>query len=195
MIASNIFKRPDKPAFMNVKSRDDFKLPTKKHSQEVFFVDKSTECHVTRCDVAERMVDYASPFGEVLEPSAGTGNIVHALLNYGVHCERITMVEKHIALASKLEQRFENKINVVNQCFLQFADEVNIKFDTIILNPPFRPIKHHVKAAQTLLNKGGRIVLLSPTTFTQEGFELIEALPENTFATTKVKTHILMYQN
>lgn len=179
---------------MAIKVRSEHELTTSKYSNEVVFVDKYTECHVTPIDVAGRMVKYASPLGDVLEPSAGTGNIVQALLEYGISPEQITSVEKHTDLASRLKKRFDNKVAVFNQCFLQFAQEIEMRFDTIIMNPPFRPIKHHVEAAQTLLKNNGRIILLSPVSFEKEDFTLIEELHEHTFATTKVKTHILEYQ-
>lgn len=48
-------------------------------------VDRATECHVTPAGVAARMARYLGPTGDylTLEPSAGTGALIKALLASG----------------------------------------------------------------------------------------------------------------
>lgn len=193
MIDSSVYRRPDKPKFIAVRERTAINLDIPKTSCEIIKVDKQTECHVTPSLESLRMVEYASPYGDVLEPSAGTGNLVHALIQYGINPNRITAVERHVKLAESLGKRFDNKVNTINQCFLEFAQSTNKRFDTIVMNPPFRPVKKHVEAAINLLKKGGTLVVLVPESFDREGFSLLEKLDGKTFSTTSVKTKILEY--
>ncbi len=191
---ASVYTRPNKSKFIECKQREDFELATTRiKAPKVITVDKSTECHVTPPDVCKRMVQYASPFGDVLEPEAGTGNIIQALVEYGISFDSITAVERHVSLVNVINERFDNKVRAINSCFLEYAANTDKRFDSILMNPPFRLDLKHVQAAISLLKPNGVIVFLVPSSFEEGDFELIESLSEQTFATTKVNTKILRH--
>ena len=75
----SVYSRPNKPkrAYTDRLERVPERVPDLPSLVEV---DTATECHVTPADVAARMVDYLGAVqGVVLEPSAGTGNLLNAL--------------------------------------------------------------------------------------------------------------------
>ena len=95
-----IYNRPAKPLFTTVtRRRDPAPLATLDLAAPIA-VDKATECHVTPSDVAARMVRALGPCGDImtLEPSAGTGQLVRALLEAGQSKFEICQVERHHAL-------------------------------------------------------------------------------------------------
>ena len=191
----SVYTRPAKPLFVATKRREDFAPLPKPGAVEIVTDDKATECHVTPDDVAARMVRYLGPVGDylTLEPSAGTGQLVRALLASGHSDCELTMVERHIKLASGLHQYGP----VINRCFLEYADEVRgkVQFPRIIMNPPFSQVRKHIAAALSLLGKGGHdqatLVALVPITFNHDEAEHMETLPPDTFATAAVHTKII----
>lgn len=171
---------------------------------EIVTVDAATECHVTPDDVARRMVDYLGDVGDfmTLEPSAGTGQLVRALLASGHSPCELCAVERHTKLAGSLHQidGFAGA-GVVNACFLEWAEEYKgrASFPRIIMNPPFKKVKAHICAALSLLNRGGHdrpavLVALVPVTFEHDAAEHLETLPETTFSTAKVRTKIIRFE-
>ena len=155
-------------------------------SPSVVEVGAGTECHVTPPEVAARMVDYLelSPDLSVLEPSAGTGNIIDALKGH----KNITAVELNYSLCKILR----NRINPIQQCFLEYAAEPR-SFDRVIMNPPFKKIKAHINAALNCLAPGGLLIALVPITY--DGGEVIETLSNDTFAHARVNTKIVRIYN
>ena len=98
----------------------------------------------------------------VLEPSAGTGNLIRALPP-GCH---VTAVEKNLSLAQGLKSVFgRNAIQgtIFALDFLEFGEkEGTVKYNRIVMNPPFEngaDIKH-IQHARTFLAPGGRLVAL-----------------------------------
>lgn len=194
-----MYSRPKKPMFIPVTSRDEPKALEDFKAPEIITVDRATECHVTPMDVALRMVGYLGPAGDylTLEPSAGTGQLAKALISTGHSSCELTMIERHINLASKLYAIGPT----INCCFLEYAEEVKgqAEFPRIIMNPPFSACKKHIRAAVSLLGKGGhqepaRLVALVPITFEMDGAEELERLPQDTFATAKVHTKIIRFE-
>lgn len=177
------------------KARQQFAAPSI-NVPEVVAVDKATECHVTPPDVARRMVEYLGPQGDflTLEPSAGTGALVDALLASGHSPNELTMIERHNSLASNLH-RYGG--GVINGCFLEYAVEARgkVEFPRVIMNPPFRSVRAHFDAAMNLLGRGGHdvatLVALVPVTFEDDRATTLELLPVNTFAAAKVYTKIV----
>jgi hypothetical protein len=197
----SVYKRPNKPRTLTVNKREgapDLVLPDK---TEIVTVDRATECHVTPPDVAQRMVSYLGPVGDFLtmEPSAGTGNLIQALYDSGHSRYELVAIERHTKLCSEIIKRFSGKYynDPINRCFLEYAQEAagKIQFPRIIMNPPFRQVKQHVKAALTLLGPGGHdvatLVALVPITFEHPDAETLEQLPDDTFSTAKVRTKII----
>lgn len=171
--------------------------------------------------IAARMVELAEIEGghKVLEPSAGTGNLLAAIKarpHKGPNGCTVTAVEINQALARSLEP-FANTIQCAD--FLEWApepmhdesqngelfaepDSLYAKpagFDRIVMNPPFAQgsdIKH-IRHALTMLNEGGRLVAICANgPRQQEQLQPLadhwEELPEGTFAGTGVRAALLV---
>jgi len=194
----SLYARPDKPKFSVLhfckREKTVDLLPEK---PVVLSVDARAECHVTPPDVALRMVTYAGlddPDALWIDPSAGTGNLLQAMLDSGVSAEQITAIEINFSLNEHLKKRFP--LSLVHLCCcLDFSHLGRHRsgFKKVVMNPPFSRVKAHVSAAVEMLSVGGTLVALVPVTFDLEGFELIETLPPDTFATAKVYTKIVRY--
>lgn len=187
---------PRPPGRLTAKQRGKVELPPFDPPAAPVIVDKATECHVTPPDVAARMVGYLGRAGDfhTLEPSAGTGALVRALLESGHSKRELCQVERHAGLAAGLAQYGP----VINRCFLEWADEVRgkVEFPRIIMNPPFSQVRAHIRAARSLLGRNGhseppRLVALVPSTFEAEGADVLENLPDTTFAAARVRTKII----
>lgn len=172
-------------------------------------VDVVTHCHVTPAEVSALMVDTleAPTDALTLEPQAGTGNLIQSLLESGHSINEIVAVERHITLAQGIEKRFSHlgdtntaeaqHFNVINECFLDYAATAQgkIEYPRILMNPPFKQVRAHMKAALSLLGKAGHddaiLVALVPITYQHEEAELIDTLSNDTFALAKVNTKII----
>lgn len=193
-----VYRRPGKPARLQVRRRDDFAPPSAAPVAQVVAVDRATECHVTPPDVAARMVGYMGRRGDflTLEPSAGTGALVQALLDAGHSRYELCMVERHTGLAAQLHRLGP----VINRCFLEYAQEARgkVEFPRVLMNPPFSKVRQHIAAARSLMGDGGHdcppvLVALVPITFEDPAAELLEVLPESTFQLAKVRTKIVRF--
>ena len=197
----SVYTRPEKPMFVSVQRRTCPTLPQAPEIAEMIaeplVIDKASECHITPPDVARRMVEYLGPAGDyaTLEPSAGTGALVSALLASGHSKGEITAVERHYKLAAKVATL---GVPVIQECFMGYAERVRgkVAFPRIVMNPPLSKVRRHIKAALTLLDQSGHrepatLVALAPVTFAHEGAEELEVLPENTFSTCVVRTKII----
>lgn len=198
---SSVYARPDKPRFMETYFRGRYKVKSDSFQiSNPIELDKATECHVTPLTVAKRMVEYSEVRNNsVLEPSAGTGNLIQALLNDGN--SEITAVEKNPELSRYLTNNFEN-IETINMCLLNYANSYDRKkFPRIIMNPPFREVKKHISSAFSLLGLNGHfsanntgpatLVALVPSNFDYPDAVTMERLNRNTFSTTSVMTKII----
>jgi 16S rRNA G1207 methylase RsmC len=99
------------------------------------------------------------PGMSVLEPSAGSGNIVSALIEEG-GCT-ITAVEINSKLCNYLRENFTTIKNVINDDFFNCNGSLGM-FDRVVMNPPFDKgidIKH-IQLALTFLKPGGALVAL-----------------------------------
>jgi len=125
-------------------------------------------------DLARRMVQAAGDTWiigrRVLEPSAGTGNILQAVWNAttGCDCVRVVAVEINQQLADRLRENRNKRLYANDQTFdIRCGDFLECngdlgKFDAILMNPPFangQDIKH-IKHAITFLKPGGRLVAI-----------------------------------
>ena len=170
-------------------------IETTPDSYQPVFVHRGTECFVTPGNVSQRMIRYlGTNINRLLEPQAGTGNLVDAALGNGFSPSQLTVIERDYTLVEALVSRFYDRNIVVNHtCFLSFASETKDKFDGIVSNPPFKSVVAHIKASIGLLCEGGILVALVPLTFQMEGFEELETLPSDTFAFINVSTKIVRY--
>jgi len=192
----SVYSRPNKPMSIPVQRRHSVEIKPQV-LQEPIIVDRESECHVTPLDVARRMVSYLGSQGDylTLEPSAGTGALVSALLASGHSRAEICTVERHHKLAGEVRKL---GVPVIQECFLDYAARVRgkVEFPRIIMNPPFSQVRKHVKAALSLLGRNGHaeapvLVALVPITFEHDAAEVMETLPADTFATCHVRTKIV----
>ena len=138
-------------------------------------------------DLAARMVEELGiEAGDVvLEPSAGTGNLLTAIMNDDT-ARAVVAVEINATLADRLRREYP-LTDVHNFDFLTY--ERSSKVDRIVMNPPFQngdDIKH-IKHALTMLKEGGRLVALCANGPRQRDqlmplCQLWEDLPAGTFA-------------
>lgn len=190
----SMYSRPDKPLYVPVPKRDwRERTVTAEALAQPVTVHAATECHVTPAHIAGRM---AALLGEltgvdVLEPSAGTGNLARAVLAAGADPGRLVMVELHCQLAAGLCSIGP----VENRDFLEWTSEhSNRRFGRIIMNPPFSRVRAHMSAARSLLAPAGVLVALVPVTYSAPGFEDVDLLPPDTFSTAKVHTKIIRFE-
>lgn len=94
---------------------------------------------------------------EVLEPSAGTGNIANALRAAGCVPACVEVSELHCSVLRACGH------DVVHADFIQWA-QAAAQFDRIVMNPPYSEGRWqaHVEAAAALLAPGGRLVAVLP---------------------------------
>lgn len=188
-----LYTRPAKPLVIPVTRRQ---APEPMEAREIaapLILSRETECHVTPPDVAERMAALMGHPGEelTLEPSAGTGALLNALLDAGAKPANLYAVEREQSLARGLNRL---GCSVYNDCFLAWSERVagQFEFSRIIMNPPFRQIRKHMDAALSLL--GGdeaQLVALVPITYEHPQAVTAEELPAGTFSTTQARTKII----
>jgi phospholipid N-methyltransferase len=185
---ASVYTRPNKPTKTAVKTRQKADI-TPIEVAKPTFVGADTNCFVTPPDIAKRMVKYLSPESLVLEPSAGTGNLIHALIEYGHPITNILAIERSYEIWKALKTRFFD-LPGHNQDFLEYNQK---KFDFIITNPPFSrgSAKKHIQKSQSLLNPGGVLIALVPVTL-DIGNQL-ETLPSGAFEATAVSTKLIEY--
>lgn len=118
-------------------------------------------------ELAARMVELAEIIPaagvRILEPSAGTGAIISALIaDVGMSLQRaeLVAVEHNTAIASTLKHRFP-AVKVRNADFLDCNGDLGT-FDRILMNPPFANAEDikHIKHAMGFLKPGGRLVAI-----------------------------------
>ncbi|MGS2811536.1 hypothetical protein [Nocardia sp. MW-W600-9] len=145
----------------------------------------------------------------VLEPSAGDGALVRAVLEANPHV-RVTAVEPDPERAAGIGG--DPRVTVVVATFEQFAMTAVPMFSAVVMNPPFalpdRPTvwMDHLYAAWDLLLEGGQLLAIAPGNYvfrTERKFRAMrefiaehgdhEELPADAFATsgTKVNTVLL----
>lgn len=188
----SVYQRPNKPRTMARPRRlDEHEGPIiERPIHEPLVLSKGSECYVTPPDVADLMADYAQVNGRcVLEPSAGTGNLVRAVQECGA--SGVVAVEREGALVGHLRNNFDG-IDIVRGCFLEWAAATGKRFDRVVMNPPFRPCKAHVEAARALIDSNGLLVALLPVTF--KGGEELERLPDDTFPGIRVNTKLVVFE-
>ena len=167
----------------------------------------------TPSELAARMVEEAdiSPEHRILEPSAGTGNILTAIRARDREslfdaAGEVVAVELNPGLAQHLTIRFSGA-TVIQGDFLEQNGNLGT-FDRILMNPPFEhgaDIKH-IQHAIHALNPGGRLVAicangprqqatLKAMAETSGGW--YEELPAGTFADqgSNVNTALLVIEN
>jgi protein-L-isoaspartate O-methyltransferase len=150
-------------------------------------------------DLARRMVELAEiqPDNRVLEPSAGTGSLVDAILRRAAASQgvRLVAVERVQSLAQDISGRFQMSCQCAD--FLSCNGNLGT-FDRVVMNPPFSNAEDvkHIRHALTFLRPGGRLVALCAngprqTAQLQPIAERWEELPTGTFGGTGVRAVLL----
>jgi predicted RNA methylase len=140
---------------------------------EVLDPKKELQFYPTPPDLCRRMTDAAGILAgrRVLEPSAGTGNIVRAIFNAatGADCVKVVAIEIEsrfvdILAEQRLKTVYANESNfaIINADFLTYSGDLGL-FDAVIMNPPFRKGQDiaHVTKAYHLLKPVGRLVAIT----------------------------------
>lgn len=113
-------------------------------------------------DVAAQVVALADVQSgqRVLEPSAGTGNLLAAIGKSRTDCKAVA-VELNSYLADSLRTRFLVNVEVRCADFLSCNGDLGT-FQRVVMNPPFDHGSdiRHVEHALTMLRDGGRLVAI-----------------------------------
>ena len=122
-------------------------------------------------ELARRMVKWADvqPGQRVLEPSAGTGNLLRAIwgATTGCDCVRVMAVEQNYQLAQALKEDKRKRLYSTDQNYAIRCEDFLSKgpldwghFQRIVMNPPFANGQdmEHVRHAFSFLSKGGVLV-------------------------------------
>lgn len=118
----------------------------------------SKELYPTPPEVIERMMMGEDFVGKtILEPSAGTGNIVSWLQDNGA--ARVVACE----IDSRLRQVLGGKCEIIGTDFLQMQSEEVSHVDMIVMNPPFSNADEHILHAWDIAPAGCTIVALCNT--------------------------------
>ncbi len=213
-IAMQINSSPDYPTRERTQF-DDMKNTLKNGGVQIV---SAPQLFPTPPELARRMAREAGILAgrRILEPSAGTGNLVSAAINAasGADCCRIVAVEINAALVGELRNMRDKTLYANGHNFeIKHADFLDcngdlLKFDRIIMNPPFEngaDIKH-IKHAMSFLKEGGRLVALCANgprqrdqlkPIAEESGGFWEDLPAGTFknAGTNVNTALLVIEN
>lgn len=204
----SVYVRPNKPQTLTVTKRDRVCTLSPVVIHDVLEVASVTECHVTPPEVAALMADYLGlpRHGQkALDPQAGTGNLINALLESGYNYNQITAIERHCDLSEHCLNRFGKQVKTFNTCFLEYAENNKLNaryagnnklfYQRIITNPPFKNIKKHMNAALELLhcpnNLGASLVALVPLSYDHPEAYTLDELSSDTFQNTNVRTKII----
>lgn len=207
--ATNLLTKPERPTrYVPEKSEQAKRFDALKTAAPVSVV-VAPQLFPTPRDIAERMAAMleVEPGHAVLEPSAGTGNLLGALGGrmFGHNPERGTVhaVEINHKLAGRLQAEFPfTTVHCAD--FLEFRPDDFAPFDRIIMNPPFENASdiRHILHAVAMLKPGGRLVALCADGSRQNSklrpiADYWEQLPPGTFASqgTGVNVALLVINN
>ena len=101
----------------------------------VIAIDRASQCHVTPKRAAHTMVEALEATQDqlVLEPQAGTGNLIQALIDVDHSLFELTMVERSHQLCAVLRKRFKSSSipDPVNECFLKYTQQAASTIDSL----------------------------------------------------------------
>lgn len=116
---------------------------------------------------------------KILEPSAGSGNIVKYLNTHHSDCE-VYCIEIDNNLQSILK---DLECKILGSDFLDFDNRLQLDFDLIIMNPPFQSGAKHLLHAWQILQEGDIVCLLNQETisnpYTEERQLLLKLIEDH----------------
>lgn len=121
----------------------------------------SCDHYATPINTIQKLLDNINIFeyNNILEPSAGEGNIIKAIRDIGYNGE-ITAIElRHI----ENQSLYKYTDNIIIGDFLTF--QTDIKYDLIIGNPPFNKALEFLENCFNLISENGKIIMLLRTAF------------------------------
>lgn len=122
---------------------------------------KTLQFFETPVDLAARMACLAriAPGNRVLEPSAGFGRIIRALLTYEARVHAVEIDETNCQTLRRMQGTFP-ELCVTREDFRTFHDVDTTRFDAVVMNPPFSNNLDidHIRLAWDMLIPGGRLV-------------------------------------
>lgn len=152
--------------------------------------------------VAARLAGLFDRFGRTLEPSAGLGRLYRAVRARDAACP-IVLVDSSPACCGELYRATagDEVARLVAGDFLAMdADRLGGRFDSAIMNPPFKQGAdiRHIRHALGLLNPGGRLVTLCAAGPRQRAALQAQAasweeLPAGTFDGTRVVAALVTF--
>lgn len=162
----------------------------------------------TPAHVADRVVSLLGiePGDRVLEPSAGTGQLLEAVFRRSwAQPVTTTAIEVNLQLAALLRSRNFPHTEVLNADFLECSTSLPTlgRFDKVLMNPPFEygADIRHVEHALSMLKGGGRLVAIMAYGPRQvDWIEMRddvmhwESLEPGTFEGTQVRAMIAVFQ-
>lgn len=105
------------------------------------------------------LLNYKLPAGDILEPSAGNGNIIKAIKEYG-YKNNITAIEIREEELNNLDLIADE---VIIDNFLEL--DINRTYDIIIGNPPYKYAKEFIEKCLSISNNNTIIIMLLRTAF------------------------------
>lgn len=157
---------------------------------------KSHQFYPTPQGLAQRVREAAQiqAHHSILEPSAGLGALVADLDPAQVTCVEVSSLH-----AAVLQEKGFSKVHETD--FLSFAASCPIRFDRVLMNPPFSQGRWqaHLEAAARLVADQGRLIAVLPsgahTRIKLPGFDCSVSAPiENAFEGASVSVVILTAQ-
>lgn len=109
--------------------------------------------------LARQLAAWVPPTAYVLEPSAGAGNLIQALLERGHYPARIVAIELDEAWAEHCRARFDGAVQVWRADFLS---DMFGRFDVCLMNPPFEDGQHGRFIEHALDHHTGTVVGIFP---------------------------------
>lgn len=114
--------------------------------------------------IAKRSSKYAFAPGAILEPSAGTGNLVRAMDKLFYHSSNQKLDIDCIEISSQCRAILKKDgFRVVHDDFMTF--EPHKRYKAIVMNPPFSSGIAHLKKAIQIMKNGGAIRCILPSEY------------------------------
>lgn len=125
----------------------------------------NTDFYPTPEKVIVEMMKMSDVSGKIiLEPSAGTGNIVDYLNTHGA--KNVLASE----INDKLRKTLQGRCEIIGTDFFQVRPEDVSHINMIVMNPPFSTIRHHILHAWEIAPNGCEIISLTNSSLLERSY-------------------------